>query len=96
MITIAKASTIFNLLPKPKYSLSRRIFFGLAIHKSILGNFFYSASQGLPCLTCGGALLHFNETHTCRFKMGMDVGTNSYVNLLAPRLLMIYALEVDV
>ena len=41
----------------------------------------------------GGVVLHFSENHCFHLKMGLGIGTNNYVELLALKLLLLFSRE---
>jgi len=55
--------------------------------------FFYEASQDDRAKNEGGVVLHLKNSHSFNLKMGLEQGSNNYVELMALKLLITFAGE---
>jgi hypothetical protein len=95
-IVLAQGLSILSHFPWEKDSPAVRIIQLEQIDYSKPWDFFYRASQNENQSCGGGAILFLSLQHSFKLKMGLGPGTNNYVELMAIKLLLLFAGEKGV
>ena len=88
-----KGLDIISYFPQTKNNPNRRVIIPELLDKNTPCNFFDGASQDLKC--GGGATLFLNPTHHFQISMGLGSGSNNYAELMALKLLLCFAIEIN-
>jgi ribonuclease HI len=95
-ITVENALSILAHFPQDKDTPTIRVIQAEQIDSSTPWAYFDGASQNNNQVCGGGALLYLSAHHFFKIKMGLGPGTNNYVELMALKLLLVFAGEKGV
>lgn len=95
-IVAAQSLGILHFFPRSIEKGGPRILRDIGIDKSFPWAFFDGASQGTPSRCGGGATLHLSCMHLYTLSAGFGLGSNNYVELMALKLLILFAVEKNI
>jgi len=96
VIVAAQSMGILIFYPQCDDKKTSRVIRDAEIDHSYLWAFFDGAAQGLPVRCGAGGVIYLSEGVYFTSKDGLGEGTSNYAELLALKLLLLYALENDV
>ena len=82
---------IISYFPQARNTPSPRIIVPEQLNRNTPWDFFDGASQNLTC--GGGACLYLNQNHYFQISLGLEDGTNNYIELMTLKLFLCFAIE---